>query len=324
MLTTYCFNGAGPETVDDPDRISDLLCQPGRVLWTDLLHPTPEELARIEEEFSIHHLAMEDVSKHGQRPKLELYQQHAFVVAYACTNGNSELSEVDIFVGPNWLVTIHEHSPSGAHFDIKAVLERCERSSPHMTASFLLYTVLDELVDSYFGAVELIGDQIDDVEERIFGDENPEHDERPLQREMLEIRKSLLEFRRRVVPLREVLLMLLRDDLPWIDSDTHHYFQDVLDHVMRITDEIDNRRELLGNAVDAHLAMVSNQMNLTMKKMTSWGAILIVSTLISGIYGMNFDNMPELHWDHGFRFALLTMLAATVGLYLYFKRKGWI
>jgi magnesium transporter len=323
VLTTYSFSDSGPQTVDDPEQISDLVACEGTVVWTDVLHPTPEDLARIEREFAIHPLAMEDVSKHGQRPKLEVYQGHAFVVAYACTNGNAELSEVDIFVGPNWLVTIHEHSPSGAHFDIKAVRERCERIN-HTSASFLLYTVLDELVDSYFGAVELIGDQIDDIEERIFGDQNPEGDERPLQREMLESRKRLLAFRRRVVPLREVLLMLLRDDLTWIEAGTHHYFQDVLDHVMRITDEIDNRRELLGNAVDAHLAMVSNQMNLTMKKMTSWGAILIVSTLISGIYGMNFDNMPELHWEHGFRFALLTMLAATVGLYAYFKKKGWI
>jgi len=141
---------------------------------------------------------------------------------------------------------------------------------------------------------------------------------------MLQIRKEVLQFRRRVVPLREVLLQLLRDDLPFMGRNSRHYFEDIFDHVMRITDEIDNQRELIGNAVDAHLAMVSNQMNATMKKMTSWGAILIVSTLISGIYGMNFEHMPSLNWDYGFWISISAMITATFGLYLYFRKKHWI
>ena len=325
MLSIFTFDTEGPHVVDDPSQISDLVALDDIVVWADLVLPSSEELALIEEEFALHPLAMEDASRPGQRPKLDFYETHAFLVAYASATDRQALTEVDIFVGKNWIITVHADATTDAHFDIAAVRERAGRTiGAHCTVAFLLYTVLDEIVDTYFGAVESIGDVIDDIEERIFGDEDPGADERPMQREMLEVRKSLLMFRRRIVPLREVLLMLLRDDLPFVDQGSHHYFQDVLDHVMRITDEIDNRRELIGNAVDAHLAMVGNQMNQIMKKMTSWGAILIVSTLISGIYGMNFENMPELKLEHGFRFALLSMVVVTLALYLYFKRKRWI
>jgi magnesium transporter len=325
VLSVFAFDASGPRVVEDPEQISDLLQRPDTLVWADVLHASPDELALVEVEFSLHPLAMEDARKHGQRPKLEIYENHGFLVAYASTAVDRKLNEVDIFVGVNWMVTIHENNPSGAHFDITAVRERCLRhTNDRITVAFLLYTVLDEIVDTYFGAVETIGDQIDTIEERIFSDEDPVRDERPMQREMLEVRKGLLSFRRKVEPLREVLLALLRDDLPFLDPDAHHYLRDILDHVMRITDEIDNRRELIGNAVDAHLAMVGNQMNQIMKKMTSWGAILIVSTLITGIYGMNFKQMDLVDWEFGFRFALLTILAVTVGLYAYFKRKGWI
>jgi magnesium transporter len=324
VLSVYAFDANGPRTVDDPDEISELIAREDTVVWADIMHPGPDDLKLIEDEFALHPLALEDAAKRNQRPKLELYEGHAYLVAYASANQYRDLDEVDIFIGPNWLVTSHENNTSGAHFDIAAVRERCERAPTQVTISVLLYTVLDEIVDSYFGAVELMGDHIDDIEERIFNDRDPETDERPIQREMLNVRKNLLGFRRKVVPLREVLLMLLRDDLPYLDNTAHHYFQDVFDHVMRITDEIDNRRELIGNAVDAHLAMVSNQMNATMKKMTSWGAILIVSTLISGIFGMNFKNMPVLEWTHGFGLSIAAMLFVTGVLYWYFKRRRWV
>lgn len=325
MLSVYAFDASGSRVVDDPEMISELLQKPDTVVWADVLQPSPDDMALIEVEFALHPLAVEDARKHGQRPKLEVYENHGFLVAYASTKADRKLNEVDVFIGVNWMITVHEPNKSGAHFDIAAVRERSVRNTNNRaTVAFLLYTVLDEIVDTYFGAVETIGDQIDTIEERIFSDDDPVKDERPMQREMLEVRKSLLSFRRKVVPLREVLLMLLRDDLAFIDPHAHHFFQDVLDHIMRITDEIDNRRELIGNAVDAHLAMVGNQMNQIMKKMTSWGAILIVSTLITGIYGMNFRQMDLLDWEHGFRFTLLSIAGVTVGLYVYFKRKGWI
>jgi len=324
VLSVFAFGASGPRVVDDPDQISELIARDDTVVWADLRHPDEKDFHRIEGEFQLHPLVIEDAGKRGQRPKLELYEGHTYLVAYASSNAQTDLDEVDIFIGPNWVVTSHENEKTGAHFDIDAVRERCDRSPTPVTVSVLLYSVLDEIVDSYFGAVESLGDRIDDVEVRIFSDRDPERDERPIQHEMLTIRKDLLSFRRKVVPLREVLLMVLRDDIPYVDATAHHYFQDVLDHVMRITDEIDNCRELIGNAVDAHLALVSNQMNATMKKMTSWGAILIVSTLISGIFGMNFVNMPVLQWDNGFALSLVAMGLVTAALYGYFRRRHWV
>lgn len=325
MITISMFDASGCRKIEDPDQISELIKGNGNVVWADLQAPTDDELTRVGNEFGLHPLAIEDARKHGQRPKLEVYEDHGFLVAYGSSRHTEELKEIDTFVGPNWLITVHDSQPSARHFDMDVVRERCARTLPkNLSVAFVLYTLLDETVDSLFDAIDRIGEKIDHIEERIFADDDPEADERPTQRDMLEVRKELLMFRRRVVPMREVLLMLLRDDLAFIDRRSYHYFQDVLDHVMRITDEIDNRRELIGNAVDAHLAMVSNQMNETMKKMTSWGAILIVSTLISGIFGMNFKQMDLLDSDWGFRGILVFMVAVTVGLYAFFKRKQWI
>jgi magnesium transporter len=325
VLNILAFDADGHHEVDDPDRISDLVAIDGTVVWADVCDPAEGELELVEREFDLHPLAMEDARKHGQRPKLEHFNDHAFVVAYAADVETNELVEVDFFIGRNWLITVHDPTPGGGDFDVDDCQARVCRLHPVApSASFLFYIVLDTLVDSYFGLIDAFGEQVDAIEERIFSDPDPETDEMAIQREMLALRKRLLRFRKRVVPLREVLLLVLREDLPWMTHDTRQYLQDVFDHVMRVTDEIDMRRELIGNAVDAHLALASNHMNQIMKRMTSWGAILIVATLIAGIYGMNFENMPELHWHLGYYGALTLMLVCTGSLYAYFKRRDWL
>jgi magnesium transporter len=306
VLRILAFDDDGHRVIDEPERISDLVAQK-------------------DTEFSLHPLAIEDVSKHGQRPKVEMYDDHAFVVAYAADIKTQEMIEVDFFVGDNWIITVHDRTTSGGKFMVEHCQDRVCRLHPKKTtASFMFYVVIDAIVDTYFGLSDLLGEEVDDIEERIFEDPDPETDEMAVQREMLEIRKRLLRVRKRIVPLREVLLTLLRDDVPWLSGETRQYLQDVLDHVMRVTDEIDMRRELIGNAVDAHLALASNHMNQTMKRMTSWGAILILSTLVAGIYGMNFENMPELHWAYGYVWALSLMAALTGGLYVLFRRRKWL
>ena len=187
---------------------------------------------------------------------------------------------------------------------------------------FLLYCLLDELVDGYFGEAEQAEDALEIIEETLF-DIGPPSDG-TLQQELLELRRSMITFRRRVVPLRDVVLSLLRREVPWIEEASIVYFEDVFDHLLRVVDQIDTQRELMGNVVDASLALTSNRMNEVMKKMTSWGAILIVATLIAGIYGMNFTDMPELHWRFGYYGALGLMLVTTSFLYLYFRRKKWL
>jgi magnesium transporter len=310
LITVKAYDEAGVEYIKDPADISELVGHK-KLLWVDLVEPDDDDLACIAEEFELHPLAMEDARKHGQRPKLEQYPTHAFVVAYT-----SSLAEVDLFVGPDWLVTVREQADERTE-------ARFERTRPEVpTVGFLLYTILDEIVDGYFACAEAFEDRIEDFEDRILDEESG--NDRGIQAELLTLRRELVEFRRKVVPLRDVLQFLLRGDVPWVDEGARVHLQDVFDHVLRAVDQLDSQRELVGNAVDAHLAIASNRMNQVMKRMTSWGAILLGSTLIAGIYGMNFDTMPELHWRFGYLWALSLMLTITVAGYTYFKGKDWL
>jgi magnesium transporter len=325
VLHAFSFDATGARVVDDTGTISDLIESPGTVVWVDAVSPTHEELEELEREFELHPLALEDVANRNQRPKLEVYPSHAFMVVYANRNGDGTMEEVFVFMGPEWIVTVHHHEGKTAHFDIEAVRERYSRTvGLTCSVGFLVYVILDEVVDSYFSAVDHIEEQLSRIEDHIFDDADPERDERPIQQSMLQLRRDLLGFRRRAVPLRDVVLSLLRGEVPWVEEATRVYLQDVFDHLLRIADEIDNQRELIGNAVDAHLAIVSNQMNEIMKKMTSWGAILLGSTLIAGIYGMNFDDMPELRFRFGYYGALGSMALLTAILYRTFKKRGWL
>jgi magnesium transporter len=187
---------------------------------------------------------------------------------------------------------------------------------------FLLYVILDELVDGYFSRNDEVEDELEELENRIFA-EGP-FDERQIQQELFEVRRRLLTYRRLAVPTRDVVAALLRKEVEWIDENALTHLQDVFDHVLRAVDMVDNHRELMGNAVDAHLAIISNRMNSVMKRMTSWGAILLGSTLVAGIYGMNFDDMPELHWKYGYPYALGLMSLITIVGYLWFQSKDWL
>ena len=317
MIAVRCYQHDGVDEIDPVD-ISELVGQDGRLLWVDLVNPSDEDLTRVAEEFALHPLAMEDARKHKQRPKLEQYPTHAFVVAYS-----SRLAEVDLFVGPTWLVSVRGCNEEGEAWEVDAVRRRFERTrAENATVGFLLYTILDELVDGYFVAMDEREVEIEGIEERIF-DEEPrvEHE---IQSELFAVRRRLLEFRRAVAPLREVVASLLRREVAWIDSATIVHLQDVYDHILRVLDVLDSERELMGNAVDAHLAIMSNRMNLVMKRMTSWGAILLGATLVAGIYGMNFQHMPELGWQLGYPMALAMMATITVVGYIYFSRKDWL
>ena len=318
-ITVRCYNDGEVNEIEDPADISEILHQKDRLIWVDLVDPTAADFARVQEEFELHPLAMEDATKHAQRPKLEQYPSHAFVVAYSW-----QLAEVDLFVGKDWLVSVRERSDDDSVWDIGPVRSRFERTKPDCaTVGFLLYTILDELVDGYFTATDDIEDRLEEIEEAIF-ESGERFDEAEVQQRLFSVRRELVLFRRKVVPLRDVVNSLLRKDVDWIDQAALVHLQDVYDHILRATDLIDSHRELLGNAVDAHLAIISNRMNEVMKKMTSWGAILLGSTLIAGIYGMNFAHMPELGWRLGYPFALGLMVLLTIVGFWYFRKKDWL
>jgi magnesium transporter len=322
VLTCIFFTAEGIEHAEGTDLARRHLTDPDSVVWVDATGPDDDDLDVASELFSLHELALEDISKHGQRAKLERYPDHAFLVAYArATDG--ELAELDVFLGSNWILTVRERNESGEVLDIHDTKRRLEeRRDLDPSPGSILYALLDAVVDGYFEALDRGEDRLEEVEEALFGDAPPPDTQ--LQQDLLELRRRLILARRRVVPLRDVVLAILRGEVAQIDEGALVYYEDVLDHLLRVIDQIDVQRELVGNVVDASLAISGNRMNQVMKKMTSWGAILIVATLVAGIYGMNFRYMPELDWHYGYFFALGTMLASTSGLYLYFKRKGWL
>ena len=318
MIAVRTYRGGKAQEHDDPKVIASLAGGGDGLLWVDLVDPDEDDLTCIQEQFELHPLAMEDVRKHHQRPKLEEYPSHAFVVAYS-----SGLQEVDFFVGAHWLVSVRERDEEGDVWDDAGARARFERLTPDVaTVGFLLYVLLDELVDGYFAAADEAEETLEDVEELIFSTFGSEAGE--VHQRLFAVRRRLVAFRRVVVPLRDVVSALLRGEVDAVDDQARVHMQDVYDHVLRVVDQLDAHRELVGNAVDANLAMMSNRMNEVMKRMTSWGAILLGSTLVAGIYGMNFDHMPELHWRYGYPFALSLMVLITIGGYRYFKRKDWL
>jgi len=303
----------------DPARVSDHLEEPDSLVWLDLEDPIEEELALIEEEFALHPLAIEDTRHRGQRPKVEVYDKYFFLAVHAVQLKDGELrdQEVHAFVGPSYLVTLR-HAPP---FDLKPVLQRWERQQELTKegGGFLLYALLDEVVDGYFDVVERFEDESESVEEQVFADEVPED----IQERIFLLKKQVIEFRRLVMPLREVLEQI-REEPRVVTSALEAYYRDVADHFIRTLEFIENVRELLNTALQAHASQVGHRLNVVIKQLTSWAAIILVPTLIAGIYGMNFRHMPELKWLFGYPFALGLMGLSAFTLYKVFKRRDWL
>ena len=304
-----------------PD-ISDVLTHPGQFVWIGLHDPSAALLQQIQQEFELHDLAVEDAQVAHQRPKLEQYGDSIFVVLrpaiLAPDQQRVELGETHLFVGPRYVVSIwHGATPSYA-----AVRTRCE-STPALLArgpGFVLYAVMDFIVDQYFPVLDTLGDQLESLEEEIFSES---FDRQTVQR-IYDLKRNLLEVKRAVSPLVDVSNRLIRFDQPLIPEDTRPYFRDVYDHAIRINEHVDTLRELLTGALEAHLSLTAVAQNDAMKKLAGWAGIIGLPTMIAGIYGMNFKFMPELEWHYGYPAALAGMAAGCVYLYYRFKRSGWL
>jgi magnesium transporter len=321
MITCRLYKeGVLKEEAFDPTRASDLIAESGARVWLDLEEPTDDELAMIQEEFNLHPLAIEDTRNRNQRPKVDVYEGYFFVAVHALSVGaNDELvdSEIHAFAGHRYLITIR-YAPA---FDLTEVLSRWDRQ-PELTGEgggFLLYVLLDEIVDKYFDIIERYEDLSEDIEDRVFADE-PDPD---VQEAIFKLKRRVVVFRRLVIPLREVL-DLVQEQPGFVTQRLGPYYRDVADHVIRTLEFADNIRELLTAVLEAQLSQVSNRLNQIMKKLTSWAAILLVPTLIAGIYGMNFRNMPELRWHLGYFGALALMAGAMLLLYRMFKKRDWL
>jgi magnesium transporter len=302
--------------------VSEVLKIPDRFVWVGLLEPNAELLRQVQEEFGLHDLAIEDALRAHQRPKAEEYGDTLFVVVrtahWMADVDELGVGETHVFVGPQFVVTIR-HGVSSSY---QAVRSRCE-SAPHLLRhgpGFALYAILDFVVDEYFPVVDRLEELIEEIEERVYAGTVTN----ATTTQVFGLKSDLVALKRAVSPLIDVCNRLLRFDVSVITPDTKLYLRDVYDHVVRVNESIDTLRELSTGALEAHLALVSVQQNETMKKLAAGAAIIGVPTAIAGIYGMNFDHIPELHWSLGYPFALGLMALSCGVLYWRFRKAGWL
>ena len=312
------------DVVHDPvplARISDAIAQPEALLWVDVVDPTREELELLREEFAFHPLALEDVAKEGQRPKIEYYDEAVFIVFYRLgrdATGDIRSDQVGIFAGRNYGVTVHRDVLP----EFGQIRDRWAMNVRHIDddrVGILLYSVLDLIVDGYAPLLDGISEQIEGVEDRIF----VSFDARVQQR-VFELKKNLLAVRRVASPERDVVEELMRLDDGSIGSTTKRYLGDVHDHLLRVVDATDLYRDLLASALDSYLSVTSNRLNQVMRRLTASSIILMGMTLVASIYGMNFVHMPELGWRLGYPMALGLMATVGISLALALKRNDWL
>ena len=296
-------------------------------VWIDVVDPTDDELGELQARLGLHELAIEDSRKWGQRAKVDFYPQHLFLVAHGIDldqQGEIVDREVHLFAGGGFFVATIRREP---RFDFAKVAARLE-SAPDLAEEgigFLLYLMLDEIVDGYLDVIELFEDLSDDIEDAVAVEEEGAEGKatRLLAQRIFRLRQQVVRFRRLASPMREVIDLLL--ETPTIVTPPLlPYFRDVMDHVIRTMELTDNVRDLLTSARELQLAQVSNRTNVVMKQLTAWAAIILVPTLVAGIYGMNFTHMPELDWVYGYPLAIGTMLVAAYLLYRSFRKREWL
>jgi magnesium transporter len=326
MIRAWCYTDSTEGgTAVDPADVQHLASKPDVLVWIDVESPTKDDIRLLSEALDIHDLTAEDLLKAGQRTKLERVGHHFHVAAHDCELRDDTLvsREVDIVFAQGWLLSVrHQDDQGGPPTAIDDAVRRFERSRVEHGSNdegFLLWALLDLIVDRWFEVTEAVDDRLDTIEEMVFEDGSE-----GIPRELFQLRRTLVAFRRVASPLREVVGALLRREAECIGEQAIVHLQDVYDHVLRVLDLVESQRELLNGLFEGRLAVMSNKMNQVMKATSSWGAILIVATLIAGIYGMNFRHMPELDWGLGYPFALGSMLLVTGALYLLFKRRGWL
>ena len=292
-----------------------------RFVWIGLHEPTSDEFNSVAREFDLHELAVEDAIKAHQRPKLEVYGHTLFLVlktaSYDDETETVEIGQIMIFAGKGFVITVRHGDPS----ELSSLRRDSERRPDLLRcgAGAVLYAVVDKVVDGYIPVIAGVEDDIEEVEEQVFstGRGNPTERIYKLQREVLELHRA-------TAPLREPLDRLASGQFPQIDADLHNYLRDVYDHIVRADEQVEGFRDLLVGILQANLAQVSVRQNEDMRKISAWVAIIAVPTMLAGIYGMNFEHMPELKWQYGYPLVLAVMLSACTGLWFYFKRAGWL
>lgn len=321
MIRTRLYRDGNLEASDfDPALVSDYLEELGTVVWMDLTAPSAGDLDMLAEEFRLHPLALEDALHPHQRPKVERYEHHVFLVVYSARleGAGLAISEVDAFVGDRFLITVRK-DPA---WPIEPLLERWDQAGwlTEQGVGYLLYGLLDTVVDDYFPVSEAFGDRVEKIEDDVLGLE----ERSKVQQELVDLRRDLVGFRRIVLPMQEVLNALSRRDLTLFSDEIAPYFRDVGDHLMRVGDAVGAMEDVLSGAFSLHLSAASNRLNDIMRRVTGWAAIIGVATTIAGIYGMNFRLFPRGESSYGFWIANGLILVSATALYVYFRRREWL
>lgn len=303
----------------DPDLISDLILTPNVIFWVELSQPERHEFDILRDEFGFHPLAIEDVIKSHQRPKIDIYDRYYFLVFYALSydsaTENLLAHELEMFVGSNYVVTVHR----GAVHEVEATLEQWRRNVEALGVDIgaLVYTLMDRIVDDYFPVIDAIAERVETLEERIF----EEFDRSALQ-DIFLLKKQLLGVRRLIAPERDVLNVLLRRDAMILSPESLPYFQDVYDHTIRVSDSLDTYRDLLSSVLDVYLSVQSNRLNEIIYRLTIISIIFLPLTFLTGFFGMNFTMLP-FDSTAAMIVALLLMAVTPVAFYRFLRRNGW-
>jgi len=304
------------------DEVSRYADEPDAWLWIDLCGPTKADLDVLAGELGLHDLAVEDALEPHQRPKLDHYPSHLFLSCHAVhldrEAAELEKHEIDVFIGDSWLITVRADDA----WSLQPVVERWERTEDIEAhgVSYLLYGLLDAVVDGYFEAVEAFDEFYDEVSEGIFADTPLAPSE---QKHWFGMRRALVRFHRLVVPMREAVSALMRHDSSFVGSDLRPYYQDVYDHILRVSESSESLRDLVSTIVETNLSLRDYRQNQIMKKVTSWAAIIAGPTLVTGYYGMNVP-FPGSGTHGGAVTATAVTLLLSIGLYLTFRRREWL
>ena len=303
-----------------PDDISEYVSRPECFVWVALKDPGPGELAAMQHEFGLHELAVEDARQGHQRPKIEEYDDSVFVVLHMIemVEGELRVGEVDIFAGPNYILSVRSKAEKGFR-DVRA---RCEREPELLKngSGFVLYALMDAVVDRYFPVIDALETELEKLEERMFAGGSV----RANIEEMYALRQKLMVLKHAVGPLHEGVGKLYGGRVPQICIGSQEYYRDVYDHLSRINQSIDALREMVTTALSVNLSLITLQENETTKRLAACAALVAVPTLIAGVYGMNFKHMPELDWQFGYPLAVGLMLTIDAYLFYRFRKSGWL
>ncbi|HTM33442.1 MAG TPA: magnesium/cobalt transporter CorA [Vicinamibacterales bacterium] len=320
MLVNCVAYENGEKVADLPlEDIRGYLKGPGSFVWVALKDPDERELHLVEEKFNLHELAVEDASHGHQRPKLEEYGSSLFVVLHVVERSGDELiqGEVSIFVGPGYIVSVRRHTGMG----FADVRRRCEQEPELLRhgPAYVLYALMDTVVDRYFPIIDTIGEEAENIEERIFSGQNT----RAQIEALYGLRRKLLILDRATGPLLEVAGKLHGGRVPPICAGLHDYFRDVYDHLIRLKQQVENLREMAATVMSVNLSLITINENEVTKRLAAYAALVAVPTMIAGVYGMNFANMPELQWRWGYPVALGSMALIDLYLVYRFRKAGW-